>query len=69
MGEKHEKHNSTNKQGGAPGKRKTERAGRKSEVPGVPPTDNVRKHPDEVYGDTEIPERGGRLNKIKRESR
>jgi hypothetical protein len=38
-------------------------------VPGAPPTDNVRKHPDEVYGDTEIPQRGARLDRIKRESR
>lgn len=49
------------------GKRADE--GRSPEVPGVPPTDKVRKHPDEVYGDTEIPHRGAHLDKIKRESR
>jgi len=25
--------------------------------PSLPPNENVRKHPDEVYGDTEIPAR------------
>ena len=25
--------------------------------PELPPNENVNKHPDEVYGDTEIPER------------
>jgi hypothetical protein len=40
-----------------------------AQVPGAPPTDNLRKHPDEVYGDTEIPERGRSLDKIKKESR
>ena len=57
---------STKKQNGTQPRRKTRRG---SDVPGVPPTDNVRKHPDEVYGDTEIPERGGQLDKVKRESR
>lgn len=37
-------------------------------VEGVPPTDNLRKHPDEAYGDTEIPDRGAQLDKLKRES-
>jgi hypothetical protein len=41
------------KHGGAPQRRKREKDDRRSEVPGAPPTDNVRKHPDEVYGDTE----------------
>lgn len=25
--------------------------------PALPPNENIRKHPDEVYGDTEIPAR------------
>jgi hypothetical protein len=29
-----------------------------SQVEEVPPTDNLRKHPDEAYGDTEVPHRG-----------
>lgn len=29
-----------------------------AKVDGVPPTQNLKKHPDEVYGDTEIPHRG-----------
>ena len=37
-------------------------------VEGVPPTDNLRKHPDAAYGDTEIPDRGAQLDKLKRES-
>jgi hypothetical protein len=40
----------------------------KSDVPGVPPTDNLRRHPDEAYGDTEISQRGQVLDKIKKES-
>jgi len=40
----------------------------KSDVPGVPPTDNLRRHSDEAYGDTEISERGQVLDKIKKES-
>jgi hypothetical protein len=35
---------------------------------GLPPTDNLRKHPDEVYGDTEIPDRGRELNQLKKNS-
>jgi hypothetical protein len=35
---------------------------------GIPPTDNLRKHPDEAYGDMEIPERGKALDQLKRES-
>jgi hypothetical protein len=52
----------------------TQKSGRKnngkhkSHVPGVPPTDNLRRHPDEAYGDTEISERGQVLDKIKKES-
>jgi hypothetical protein len=38
-----------------------------SQVAGVPPTDNLRKYPDEAYGDTEIPHRGGQLERIKKE--
>jgi hypothetical protein len=56
--------NSKKKQGGAPQKHKAEKQVRKSETSGVPPTDNLRKHPDEVYGDTEIPQRGHHLDKI-----
>jgi hypothetical protein len=36
-----------------------------SKVPGIPPTDNLKKHPDEAYGDTEIPQRGKQLDKLK----
>ncbi|MGB2632432.1 MAG: hypothetical protein WAM58_00720 [Candidatus Acidiferrum sp.] len=36
-----------------------------SKVPGLPPTDNLHKHPDEAYGDTEIPQRGAHLDKLK----
>jgi hypothetical protein len=36
-----------------------------SKVPGVPPTDNLKKHPDEAYGDTEIPQRGKHLDNLK----
>jgi hypothetical protein len=32
-------------------------AGRKNPKGNLPPNENIRKHPDEVYGDTEIPER------------
>lgn len=33
-------------------------ARREKSVPAdLPPNDNIRKHADEVYGDTEIPER------------
>ena len=37
-------------------------------VDGIPPTDNLRKHPDEAYGDMEIPGRGKTLDRLKRES-
>jgi hypothetical protein len=40
-----------------------------SQVAGVHPTDNLRKYPDEAYGDTEIPHRGGQLERIKKESK
>ncbi len=36
-----------------------------SKVPGLPPTDNLKKYPDEAYGDTEIPQRGKRLDNLK----
>ena len=38
-------------------------------VEGLPPTGNLRKHPDEAYGDTEIPARDRTLNEIKHRSR
>lgn len=38
--------------------RPTRKAERKlPDVDGVPPTRNLKKRPDEAYGDTEIPER------------
>lgn len=36
-----------------------------SKVPGLRPTDNLNKHPDEAYGDTEIPQRGKHLDNLK----
>lgn len=30
-------------------------------VPDLPPNENLEKHPDEAYGDTEIPERSEEL--------
>jgi hypothetical protein len=30
-------------------------------VDGLPPNDNLRKHPDEAYGDTQISRRGRTL--------
>ncbi len=36
-----------------------------SKVPGLPPTANLNKHPDEAYGDTEIPQRGKHLDNLK----
>jgi hypothetical protein len=36
-----------------------------SKPPGIPPTGNLNKHPDEVYGDTEIPQRGKHLDSLK----
>jgi len=30
-----------------------------SEISDVPPNENIRKRADEIYGDTEIPERKG----------
>jgi hypothetical protein len=36
-----------------------------SKAPGIPPTDNLKKHPDEAYGDTEIPQRGKHLDSLK----
>jgi hypothetical protein len=38
-------------------------------VDGEPPCENIRKHPDEVYGDTEIPDRGRVLDQLKKVSR
>jgi hypothetical protein len=35
-------------------------------VDGEPPCENIRKHPDEVYGDTEIPNRGKALDQLKK---
>jgi hypothetical protein len=35
----------------------------------LPPTENLRKYPDEVYGDTEVPRRGKVLHQLKRKSR
>ena len=35
------------------GQRKT----RPSQQPDLPPNENLQKHPDEAYGDTQIPER------------
>jgi hypothetical protein len=34
-------------------------------VEAVPPTDNLREYPDEAYGDTEIPDRGRALDRVK----
>jgi hypothetical protein len=43
------------------GKRDTPSGGNprrnKTKVADLPPNENIRKHADEVYGDTEIPER------------
>jgi hypothetical protein len=39
-----------------------------SSIDGLPPTKNLRKHPDEAYGDTEIPRRGKVLDELKRRS-
>ncbi len=36
-----------------------------SKVPRLPPTDNLNKHPDEAYGDTEIQPRGKHLDNLK----
>ena len=44
----------------AAGKGLVQASGRKRRnrrVPDLPPNDHVNKHPDEVYGDTEIPDR------------
>jgi hypothetical protein len=45
------------------------RSAEASHIAGLPPTDNLRRHPDEVYGDTEIPRRGRALDKMKSDSR
>jgi hypothetical protein len=37
-------------------------------IDALPPNENLRKHPDEVYGDTEIPRRGKLLDDLKRDS-
>jgi hypothetical protein len=34
-------------------------------IDALPPNANLRKHPDEVYGDTEIPRRGKLLDDLK----
>jgi hypothetical protein len=40
-----------------------------NDVEGLPPSDNLRKHADEAYGDTEIPHRRRISRKDYRESR
>ncbi len=34
-------------------------------VDGLPPNDQLGKHPDEAYGDTEVPQRGRTLRRMK----
>ena len=35
----------------------THKRRRNSKIPDLPPNENIRKHPDEIYGDTEITDR------------
>jgi hypothetical protein len=52
-------------------KRETEELERgiDASIDGEPPCENIRKHPDEVYGDTEIPDRGRVLDELKKAAR
>jgi hypothetical protein len=40
-----------------------------NDVEGLPPNENLRKAPDEVYGDTEILHRGRSLRRATQESK
>jgi hypothetical protein len=46
-----------------------ERTPKSNDVEGLPPNENLRKDPDEVYGDTEIPHRGRSLRRATQESK
>jgi hypothetical protein len=37
------------------GQRQAENAGKRRKTPSLPPNENLKKLPDEVYGDTKIP--------------